>query len=145
MTESVSSGHPPVPGAPAELPQVLLVDDDRDSLEDCAELFGLMGVPVRTAHDPHTAVAIALGDPAISVMVVDVKMAGMDGLSVIAHLRDVLPPPRQMRFIMLTGYDAETMGGELPGVPVFTKPANFEQLVGQVKEFLQGGPIGTGV
>ena len=116
--------------------RVLLVDDDQDTLEDYAELFTLMGVPVLTQACPITAASMVLGDPLIRVVVADVKMEAMDGLSLIAHVRGALPADRQVHFILLTGYDVESIGSQVPGVPVFTKPADFEQLIRHVKQVL---------
>ena len=66
--------------------RVLLVDDDRDSLEMVAALLSRAGAEVRAAHDSDEALrALAVWRP--DVVVSDIAMPGDDGVALLRRLR----------------------------------------------------------
>ena len=85
--------------------RVLVVDDQRLVREGIASLLGIQpGIAVvGTAADGREAVELAV---ALSpdVVLMDVRMPGMDGVSAVAALRERLPG---CRVVMLTTFDDE--------------------------------------
>src|SRR5687767_10060953 len=78
-------GPPPRSGKPMHAPRaglsVLVVDDSRDNAESLAILLGFDGHRVRVAFSGPQALT-AVAEEAPDVMILDVRMPGMDGLDV---------------------------------------------------------------
>jgi DNA-binding response OmpR family regulator len=68
-------------------PTVLVVDDDPMILEFLHDLLAGEGYAVRCAADGVTGLDAALADPP-DLVLTDVFMPGLDGLGLIARLRD---------------------------------------------------------
>jgi DNA-binding NtrC family response regulator len=115
---------------------VLIIDDEQAALEEYAELLELMGLPVATENCPIAARARVLADPAIRVVVTDLRMASLDGVTLIRTLREALPADRMVCFIMLTGMIDLAPDQRLEDVPVLAKPVDFELLVRMIRERL---------
>jgi len=82
--------------------KVLLVDDNRDSVESLALLLRLDGHEVHAAHDGEEALALARRlQP--HVVVLDIGLPKMDGHEVARRLR-ALPWPHPLCLIAVTGY-----------------------------------------
>jgi PAS domain S-box-containing protein len=101
-----ATAEAPVVSAPAAPPSldgldVLAVDDDADSLELIAEALSRMGASVRKTRSAHEALE-ACSDRMPEVLVADIGMPGMDGLTLIRELgtRPAGVPPA----IALTAY-----------------------------------------
>ncbi|MBF9149681.1 response regulator [Novosphingobium jiangmenense] len=122
-------------GAPTASP-VLIIDDEQAALEEYAELLELMGLPVTTESCPMAARERVLADAAIRVVVTDLRMARLDGVTLIRTLREALPPDRTVRFIMLTGMIDLAPDQRLEDVPALAKPVDFELLVRMIRERL---------
>jgi EAL domain-containing protein (putative c-di-GMP-specific phosphodiesterase class I) len=76
----------PVGATPAHATRVLLVDDDPDVLEVCAELLRESGHDVDTAADGFVAIE-RLREHSYDVIVSDIAMPGMDGLQFLRAVR----------------------------------------------------------
>jgi two-component system nitrogen regulation response regulator NtrX len=93
---------PAMPTAPAV---ILLVDDHRAVREELAFQLTFDGYLAREAPDGPTGLAMAL-DPAVDLMVLDVKLPGMDGLEVLAKAKEARP---ELPVVMISGHgDLET-------------------------------------
>jgi two-component system nitrogen regulation response regulator NtrX len=91
-----------MPTAPAT---ILLVDDHRAVREELCFQLGYDGYQTREAADGPTAVAMA-ADPAVDLMVLDVKLPGLDGLDVLARAKAARP---ELPVVMISGHgDLET-------------------------------------
>ncbi|MBW1680233.1 MAG: sigma-54-dependent Fis family transcriptional regulator [Deltaproteobacteria bacterium] len=81
-------------------PVILLVDDERKFIESMRERMQLKGFPTYTAVSGEEALEIAERID-IDLAIVDQRMPGMDGLTTISKLKQMLPG---LRTVLLTGY-----------------------------------------
>jgi signal transduction histidine kinase/FixJ family two-component response regulator len=124
-------------GRPRPPPTVLLVDDEalirevlRAGLEDS-------GFAVVAAGSGHTALQLLDEDPLIGVLVTDLAMAEMDGMTLIGHARARRPA---LPVILLTGFAeaspaaiAEAAAGRFD---MLRKPASVEQIAAAITSLL---------
>jgi DNA-binding NtrC family response regulator len=87
---------------------VLLVDDEAEFVSTLAERLELRGYQVRTAGSGEAALE-ALQQALPQVVVLDVRMPGMDGLEALDTIRARYP---DLPVIMLTGYGSTRDGIE---------------------------------
>lgn len=111
---------------------ILLVDDEQDILPEYQEFFEGLGYPTRTCADPLQALAIVLEEPDIGVVITDVRMANLDGISLIRQIRSTVPTGRKMEFIILTGDASSRMDDDMRDIPVFLKPAEIDVLIATI-------------
>lgn len=116
--------------------EVLIIDDELAALEEYAELFELLGLQVATETSPIAACERVLADAAIRVVVTDLRMARLDGVTLIQTLRQSLPPERKVHFIMLTGMIDLAPDQKLEDVPALAKPVDFDLLLRMIRERL---------
>jgi two-component system response regulator HydG len=81
-------------------PQVLIVDDEPDMLENCSRILSRQGYTCTTAGDGTAALAI-LERERPDVLLTDFKMPGMDGLTLLKRAHDLDPA---LPVIMITGF-----------------------------------------
>jgi PAS domain S-box-containing protein len=119
--------------------RILVVDDDdlvRDTL--IAQLQEL-GHKVLTASGGTDALAILGARAAVDLMITDLSMPGMDGLTLIKQAHGLRP---SMPAILLTGYAGDVIALERSGVATSTytlmrKPATTEVLSARVTALLE--------
>jgi len=117
---------------------VLIVEDDaslREALKDTLELTGLS---VLTANDGSGALAL-LDDRNAHVVVSDVQMQPMDGLTLLARMKSMHP---QVPVILMTAY--ATIGQAVEAMrdgasDYLVKPFEAEVLISKVTHFLPQG------
>ncbi len=90
---------PPTPRAVATARRVLVVDDDPDMRAMLEELLKSCGYHVRAAADGLAALR-AFVEENPDVVLLDIRMPGIDGIDVLASIREVDP---YVKVIMLTG------------------------------------------
>ena len=144
--ESRTEGEPLAGQGPAlrvAPPRVLLADDDPDLLDIIASALRAHGFEVLEA--PNGArlldiVAPSLLDkkaaPPAEVVISDLRMPGLTGLSVLAGLRQL---DWKMPFILMTAFgDAETheQARQLGAVAVLDKPFEIHKLLGLIWQAL---------
>lgn len=83
--------------------KILLVDDEVELLQALSERLQLRGFEVVVAHSGEEALDILEG-AAPDLMVLDLKMPGIDGMDVLRSTRQICP---QVQVIMLTGHGSE--------------------------------------
>lgn len=119
---------------------ILLVDDDADTRASMLRVLEKKGYRVLDADGPERATETARehGDE-IDVVVLDVIMPGMSGISVADRLQDAID---DLRILYVSGY----IEGELPerhetpGRSAFLqKPFTVEQLLAEVRGLLEEG------
>jgi len=113
--------------APKTAIRLLMVDDEPDFLEAITPGLERRGFHVTTAEDGRTALDL-LTRETFDVVVLDVKMPGLDGISAFRRISEMVP---QLPVIMLTGHgniqDAfETSRGG--AYDYLTKPCKVESL-----------------
>ena len=80
--------------------RVLLVDDEVDFTSSLAKVLSRRGFEVKTAADGLEAMTHIAKEP-FDVIVLDVKMPGMDGIQVLTEIRRLA---LDTRVILLTGH-----------------------------------------
>ena len=104
---------PPAPGPDVTAPtpsaralRVLIVDDNRDTVESFAMLLRASGHEVRPAYDGSTAVQLAL-DYRPDVVLLDIGLPGLNGYEVAKRIRR-LAVLKEVVLVAMTGYGQES-------------------------------------
>jgi DNA-binding NtrC family response regulator len=113
--------------------RLLFVDDEVEFLESLAPALARRGMDVTPAATPELALGYA-ADQLFDVALVDMKMPGMDGLTLARHLRARQP---LLEVVMLTGHP--TMGQAFEAVKegafdFLMKPLAVEAIVDKVRQ-----------
>lgn len=109
-------------------PSVLIVDDDEILRERLVQAFSKRGYDARGAADADEAVASARRDSP-ELAVVDLRMPGTSGLSVVQTLKEIDPTTN---VVVLTGYGSIATALEavrLGATHYLTKPADVDDLL----------------
>ncbi|MBX3468408.1 MAG: sigma-54-dependent Fis family transcriptional regulator [Planctomycetes bacterium] len=119
-------------------PRVLVVDDEEGMLEVCQETLERLGEDVEVVVERHSARAVErLKDEAFDVMVTDIRMPGVDGVTLLRKAREHDP---DLPVLMITGFPTIETAVEclrLGAVDYLTKPFLPDDLLSNVKRFLQ--------
>ncbi|MFQ3578244.1 MAG: DUF4388 domain-containing protein, partial [Verrucomicrobiia bacterium] len=116
---------------------ILAVDEDPDVLRRIVALVGDDGpFTVFTAANGEAAVALAGRLPSIDLLIADLYLSDINGLTLRNTLRAHLP---NLRSFFTTSYDVAGLAEHLEGEPVFGKPIDFEQLALRLSELLDNG------
>jgi two-component system cell cycle response regulator DivK len=116
---------------------VLIVDDAVDAREMYSQHFRHHGYAALTAPDGATGIEAALRTKP-DVIVMDVAMPGMSGVSAAHHIRHH-PRTRRIPIIILTGHPSRTLelGALEMGADLFlTKPCLPDDLEAEVKKLI---------
>jgi len=123
---------------------VLLVDDERLYVESLAKVLRRRGLEVVTAFTGTSALALA-AEQEPDVVVLDLRMPGMDGLATLAALRSAQP---LLPVIMLTGHaDLDCAAAALHrGVSdVLLKPCPVDVLVPAIENAAERKVLAEGL
>jgi DNA-binding response OmpR family regulator len=115
----------------AELPEVLVIDDDVELAELLADLLEQEGFSVEAVHDGQTGLARATSKP-YALVVLDVMLPKLTGFEVLTRLRQTSKVP----VLMLTarGEDVDRIVGlEMGADDYLPKPFNPRELVARVR------------
>lgn len=121
--------------------QVLLVDDETDFTSALAKRLERRGFVISTAADASEAFASLEKSP-VDVVVLDVKMPGMDGLQTLKAIKANFPG---VEVILLTGHAGMTDAIESMYSGAFDfliKPASLELLVCKIQDAALSSKIG---
>lgn len=114
---------------------VLVVEDDADLRETLCDTLSLSGFDARSATDGEEALD-ALADDDIGLVVSDVQMSRLDGLSLLKHVKTNRP---QLPVLLMTAYGTiqQAVSAMREGAADYlVKPFEAEVLVGRVASFL---------
>jgi DNA-binding NtrC family response regulator len=114
-------------------PSVLLVDDEKDFLATLVKRLGRRQVCAEAATSGEEGLAF-LDRHEVDVVVLDVRMPGMDGLAVLRQIKRKYP---LVEVIMLSGHaDAQTAveGMELGAFDYLLKPTDIEEMVYKIED-----------
>jgi len=113
--------------------KLLLVDDEERFLQTTAKLL------VKKGYEPLTAISGAaalelMEAKHVDVVILDVKMPGMDGVETLKHIKTRFP---LVEVIMLTGHgtiDSAVEGMRTGAFDYLTKPCEIEELMTKADE-----------
>jgi CheY-like chemotaxis protein len=112
--------------------KILLVDDEKEFVEALSERLQTRNLEAAIAYDGEEALAI-LKDDAPEVMVLDLKMPGIDGLEVLRRVKRDHPGTE---VIILTGHGSPAeaeVARELGAFAYLEKPVNVDVLAETMK------------
>ena len=128
------SEQPPAADAAAERTiKVLLVDDEEDFVRTMAERMEMRDLGSDVALDGEQALAM-LEDEIPDVMVLDLRMPGIDGMEVLRRVRKAYPA---LQVIIMTGHgsaEEEKEARRLGAFEYLKKPVDINELMEVVRK-----------
>jgi CheY-like chemotaxis protein/cytidylate kinase len=117
-----------------ELPsKVLLVDDEREFVQTLSERLLMRDMGSAVAYDGESALAM-IGEDEPEVMILDLKMPGIDGIEVLKRVKQTRP---EIEVIILTGHGSEADRAtclKLGAFAYLQKPVDIEVLTDTLKK-----------
>ena len=116
--------------------RLLLVDDEKDFVDIISKRMSKRSIDVTKAYSGTDALQ-ALRKADFDVVVLDLKMEGMDGIEVLKLFKKIVP---DLAVIMLTGHGSEEAardGINFGAFDYLTKPCDLGELVAKIKEAYQ--------
>lgn len=110
---------------------VVIVDDDPQCLVEYRELVEALGYPCHQASDAASALRLIASDPRIGLVITDVRMPGMDGLTLLEELSERFMSSRPLVAIIITGQssvDTAVSAMRSSAVDMLEKPVSLESL-----------------
>jgi len=107
--------------------KVLIVDDEKDFVEIFSLRLQEQGEKVSTAYSGREALKV-LELVAIDVVILDIRMPGMDGIDTLKQIKSLYP---LVEVILLTGHgstETAVEGMKLGAFDYLMKPADFEEI-----------------
>ncbi len=118
-------------------PIVMLVDDEAPFVETMKKRLEKRNLNILTASNGEEALATLESHQNTDVVILDVKMPGMDGIETLGEIRKSFP---LIEIIMLTGHgtiESAIEGMKLGAFDYLMKPCEIEQLMAKVQEATQ--------
>jgi len=112
--------------------KVLLVDDEEDFVEMLSLRLKELGEKVTVAYSGQEGLD-TLEDTLIDVVILDIKMPGMDGIQTLREIKKRFP---LVEVIMLTGHgstETAVEGMKLGAFDYLLKPADFSDLASKLE------------
>ncbi len=113
--------------------KVLLVDDETDFVQALAERLKMRDLPADAVYDGEQALSFVEGQEP-DVMILDLKMPGMDGLEVLRQVKKSYP---KIQVIILTGHGTDKDAEEARRLGAFDyleKPVSLDVLVKKMRQ-----------
>lgn len=111
---------------------VLLVDDEEDFVDMLSLRLEATGVEAATVNSGEACLGFLESAP-VDVVVLDVKMPGMDGLETLGKIKAQWP---HLPVIMMTGHgsvESAEQGASLGAFDYLIKPADFDELLAKLR------------
>ena len=115
--------------------RVMVVDDEPEIVSEISDYLRAKGMICDVASDAWEAIRLIEAQPAIGVVLTDIRMPKMDGLSLIRHLHRTLPE-RDLATIILTGHAGRNEAIEAiqaGALDFLSKPISLKLLVHSVQ------------
>ena len=117
---------------------ILIVDDDRDHAESVADILAMRGHDIDIAGSGEAGIA-KFGEGGIDVVLMDVKMPGMNGVEAFFAIRRLKP---DARVVMMTGFSLEELVDKAMAngaVTTLRKPLAIQQLLQTIEMLPKAG------
>lgn len=114
--------------------KVMLVDDEVPFVETMTKRLTKRDLEVRTAFSGKEALDALSKDQGVEVVILDVKMPGMDGIDTLREIKRLYP---LVEVVMLTGHatvESAIEGMKLGAFDYLMKPCDMDILMGKVQE-----------
>lgn len=112
-------------------PCILVVDDETTITEEIVDWLELRDIACHTAPGAQQALEILARNPAITVLLTDINMPGMNGLSLATQAQAIRSEAHAMEVVVLTGQATSTTAQDAQSAGVLdfiVKPASFGKL-----------------
>jgi DNA-binding NtrC family response regulator len=113
--------------------KLLLVDDEENFVNTLSERLKMRDVPSKVVYSGEEALE-AVQSEVPDVVVLDLRMPGIDGMEVLRKVRKSNP---DVRIVILTGHGTDAIEEEVKNLGAFhyhKKPVNIDELLGTVKK-----------
>lgn len=110
---------------------VLVVDDDKLCLDEYREAIENLGYAVTCAANAPDALKIIAESPDIGVVITDLEMPTMDGISLLAEISNRFVPNRPIVSLVITGHSSvqvATRAMRSQATDLLSKPVTMEDL-----------------
>ena len=117
--------------------RVLLVDDETPFVETMKKRLTRRHLDIVLAASGPEALEALEGNGLIEVVILDVRMPGMDGIQTLRLIKAARP---EVEVIMLTGHatmETALEGMKLGAFDYLTKPCSIEQVLAKIEEALE--------
>ncbi len=114
--------------------KILLVDDEIPFVKTLTKRLSRRELNIITAFSGQEALARLEKDPDIEIIVLDIKMPGMNGLRTLEEIKKEYP---FVEVIILTGHstvDSAIKGMRLGAFDYLLKPCDIDQLISRMQE-----------
>jgi len=115
-------------------PTIMLVDDEVAFVETMAKRLEKRNITALPAFSGEECLKTMKANESIEVIILDVKMPGMDGLETLKEIKSRSP---LIEVIMLTGHgtiESAVQGMKLGAFDYLLKPCDIDELVGKVQD-----------
>lgn len=113
--------------------KILIVDDEKDYLDTLTKRLVKRGLDIRGVENGEEALKWLAHNP-VDVVLLDVRMTGMDGIQVLRKIKEDFP---LIEVIMLTGHASTEVaieGMELGAFDYLMKPVDFDELLYKIMD-----------
>jgi two-component system response regulator HydG len=120
--------------------RIFIIDDDRDHAESIADMLQMRGHEIEVAHSGEEAI-VRFRDADFDLVLLDVRLPGMNGLETFVEFRRLRPDARVM---MMTGYSVEQLVAqavERGALGVLRKPFDAAELIAVVENVKPKGLV----
>lgn len=114
--------------------KVMLVDDEVPFVETMTKRLKKRDLDVVAAFSGREALDILMENPGVEVVILDVKMPGLDGIDTLREIKRLYP---LCEVVMLTGHatvESAIEGMKLGAFDYLMKPCDMDVLMGKVQE-----------
>jgi DNA-binding NtrC family response regulator len=114
--------------------KILLVDDEEGFVTALAKRLAIRDMKVLSAYSGDEGLAKLDQEPDVDVVLLDVKMPGMDGIETLREIKRAHPI---VEVVMLTGHgtvESAIDGMKLGAFDYLMKPCDLDELVVKVEE-----------
>lgn len=118
-------------------PFIMLVDDEVTFAETLAKRLNKRGIEILIAFSGEECLETIKSNQNLDVIVLDVKMPGMDGIETLKNVKKDFP---LIEVIMLTGHatvESGIIGMKHGAFDYLMKPCNIEEIVPKITEAVQ--------
>lgn len=115
---------------------ILVVDDEREVTMSLKGFFTALGYNMLTALDGNEALNVINSIRNLDLILLDVKMPGVDGIQILRHLRKV---NSKTKAIIITAYDKEVKA-EVEKIGIdgfFAKPIDLSMLIDRIRYVIE--------